>query len=176
MQFLTLYWWEWLAYAFGYSSCLSVAVWLWWMQRKDHSRLGEIQSISSLATIVPEMQPVGKQTVWIASITGLICLVAGYGIHEIEHYRGMQTLADVLVLDRYSDSHYRLQTSWGQAFDATICPDSDVDWEKGERLQILNYEQHHGCKSLRGRNLGYVVYTNQDGSKLKLEEVANVTR
>lgn len=108
----------------------------------------------------------------------VVGLGIGYGAHEIEQYRTTQTLADVLILKKYDDKNYRMQTEWGQAFKATLCPETTADWEAGEKLAVWNYRQMQDCKSMNGRNLGYVAYANQDGTKTKfnIEEISLVTR
>lgn len=97
---------------------------------------------------------------------------------QVWQYGNHQTLSNVLILRRWDDHNYRLQTDHGQAFNVRLCPESEVDWNAGEKLQVLSYEQRSGCKTIVGRNLGFVAYTDDNGNRSKFnienEEVSDV--
>jgi hypothetical protein len=102
---------------------------------------------------------------------GLCCFYVGYFVggtnREATKLENMQTLANVLVLERHNDFAYRMQTEHGQAFEITFCENSYTDFQPYEKLQILTYEQRKGCKNISGRKLGFVAYTDKNGERLK---------
>lgn len=90
---------------------------------------------------------------------------------------GIPPLENITILARRSDSSFQMMTEKGQTFEVTFCADTHVDFREGERLQILRYEQRTGCKSLNGRNLGFIAYTDRDGNRVHYpitKEIADV--
>lgn len=109
-------------------------------------------------------------------ILGLIfCSVLGYAAHDLRDYYTTTTLTDIAVLAKHNDYNFRLQTDFGQAFETTFCQDGPPpDFLPNERIKVLVYKQKRDCKSLNGKSLGYIMYSNPDGSKTKfLQETAS---
>jgi hypothetical protein len=186
---------HWLSLS-GLLFALSGFGWLVWSVINGRMKNGAKdmrKSVTLTTNAVERLAPAGKTTATIAKALGLLLAVAiGFGngyemrgaqaareeaqrLRELEEHR--HTLTDVLILNQNSDGSYRMQTSDGQAFDAHFCKDSVVDFQPGERLRILSYQQQNGCKSISGSNLGFVAYT-MNGKRVKYsittEEIAHV--
>jgi len=91
----------------------------------------------------------------------------GYDYRNTELVTNTQTLSNVLVLARDGDHDFRMQTDKGQVFRTHLCDGSHADWQAGEKLALLNYEQREGCKSIVGKNLGFIAYTDGQGRRRK---------
>lgn len=153
--------WHWLlallGLLFGSLSGLSLATWsglrLW--KANPDLRVNVSAIWSEIWNMARVMAVQGRKA---AAALGLVALgiilgAAGDQLWTFHHY---ETLADVYVLEKIDDQHFRMQTDKGQAFQVTMCDDSKVDWRAGERLKVFNYEQRRGCKSVVGKNLGYI--------------------
>jgi len=117
------------------------------------------------------------QTIKFLLAFGLGC-VGGYLYRDHLLATNTETLANVTIIRKHSALEFTMQTEKGQTFETQFCQDSlpQIDFEAGEKLQVMNYEQRPRCKSLAGKNLGYVAYTDSEGNRTKFDtgEVANV--
>lgn len=98
----------------------------------------------------------------VGAVVGCLSLAAWQSVNT-------HPLVDVLVIKRFDDFHYRMQTDSGQAFNATFCPGTPPDFMPGEKLKYLSYQQEPNCKNLNGHNLGYLAYTDKHGKRIKFE-------
>ena len=90
---------------------------------------------------------------------------------------GIPPLENVTIMAKRSDAAFQMVNEKGQKFEITFCGDTHVDFQEGEKLQVLSYEQRTGCKSLNGRNLGFIAYTDKDGNRIHFpipKEIADV--
>lgn len=106
--------------------------------------------------------------------------VVGYAGRDLQAYYFTRPLTNVLVVAKFDDYSYMLQTEFGQAFVAKFCQDSPSasTLQPGQKMKRLDYEQRIGCKSISSgwRNLGYTMYVNEDGSRRSFpitQEIAN---
>lgn len=104
----------------------------------------------------------------------LLGLGLGYELRSRQLSSDTRVLADVLVLKKFTDSAFMLQTRDGQAFKAEFCPDSKVNFERGWKIKVMTYEQRKGCKSINGHNLGFMFQKDAQGNPITfLEDVAH---
>jgi hypothetical protein len=163
MQFLTLYWWEWLAYLLVFSCFTISGLWLLMTLPKKKPLTGATRLMPSLpaesAAAVPEVQRQGKRTVWIATMTLIAGLGIGYKGRDLQMRINVKSLPETLILDVNSDGSYRMLASDGRRFDTTFCHGKD-DLLQGNKLKEFKFEQRVGCKNIHGDGLGYVAYTD----------------
>lgn len=57
------------------------------------------------------------------------------------------TYTSVLIKDKFSNEHFNIQPARMEPIDTTVCQ-SVVDWQEGETLCSLKYEQLYGCKRI----------------------------
>jgi hypothetical protein len=154
MKFSTLYWWEWLAYLFGFSSIIINALWLSTTFRKRPMPNGEplssptLPNSRSIADLpMPPMRPRGRVTVWIGlPVILLMGLAGGYAIRDHQLITNQQTYTDVAVLRKISDSEFLIWPDRMKQQHIQICAGSTVGWYEGEVLNDWTFEQRKGCK------------------------------
>src|SRR5215472_13427683 len=88
----------------------------------------------------------------------------GYGEAQREFARVRHTYTDVAVLIRHDSRHFTLQPARMAPFEAATC--EAVDWQAGEHMKQLTYQQRYGCKDV-GLGGSYTFYVSSDGSRLK---------
>lgn len=105
--------------------------------------------------------------------------ISGMAAMDVNHFSRVEKLKDVLVVEKHNDSEFTLRYK-GADFQAMICPDSTVDWTNGDKLREFNYEQRKGCKTLHGKDLGFLAYVDKNGKRIKFstekEEVHEAQR
>jgi hypothetical protein len=150
MGFSTLYWWEWVAYLFGFSSFITVGLWLLTTLKKrplttGYPLLKPTLPISS-SEYIPEVQRQGKRTVWISTLCLLVGLAIGYMSRDHQLSSNKFTYTDVSVLKRISDREFVVWPDRMKQQHVQLCPESSVGWYEGETLDDWTFEQQRGCK------------------------------
>lgn len=77
-------------------------------------------------------------------------------------------LLNLLILERHNSKEFTVQTENGQAFQITFC--QEVDLQRGQKLQVLTYEQLFGCKNIQGPDLGFIAYSDKSGQRINFLE------
>jgi hypothetical protein len=90
----------------------------------------------------------GKQTVYIAGMTlSLILGVAiGYASRDHQLISRSHTYWDVAILEKYSDSSFRIQPARMQDGQWDFC--APAPFQKHDELRYITFEQKNGCKRL----------------------------
>lgn len=76
----------------------------------------------------------------------IIGLVVGYGIREHQLISNQQTYTAVKIVTKKADREFVVWPDRMKKQDATICPESSVDWREGQVLSDWTFEQRSGCK------------------------------
>lgn len=135
--------------------------------------------MGSIATAVPTVTPKIAPTVTEAVLStgkraskALLFVLVGWALAYYQFHSDRYTYTDVLVVGRQDGNHFQLQPARMQPWNATVCGKA-VDWQVGEKMKFLQYQQHSGCKDV-GVAGAYIFYTDYQGNRLKyLEEIAN---
>jgi hypothetical protein len=94
-----------------------------------------------------------------------ISIVAGYFIRDAVLLNRKEIYTDVLVVDRFDEHSYRLEIAYGR-FNAKICPEASLDWQRGQKMKEFVFEQRNGCKSVVGSGLGFRFWTDDKGKRM----------
>lgn len=98
-------------------------------------------------TYIPEVQRQGRATIWIGlPILAIIAGTAGYGIRDHQLNVNSHTYWDVSILERYSDSSFRIKPARMQDGQWDFC--SPAPFQKSDELRYITFEQKNGCKRL----------------------------
>lgn len=104
----------------------------------------------------------------------LLMFALGWASHDIRHYGNIRTYQNVEVAKAYGPYHYDLMIGYS-VYPVDICQDGpSPNWQSGETLTVLQYEQKSGCKRLYGPDLRFVELTDARTGKLILKkEISN---
>ena len=94
-----------------------------------------------------------------------IAIIAGYFMRDAVLLSRKDKYTDVLVIDRFDEHSYKLEIAYGR-FNAKICPEARLDWQPGQKMKYLYYEQQTGCKQVVGNGLGFEFWTDAKGNRI----------
>lgn len=136
---------------------------------------GEFQpAIQTIQINIPEVQALGKQTVWIktlAVVLGIgISAAVGYGIRDYQLIKNTRTYLDVKVLEKYSDIKYLLQPARMQPWISNPC--SPIDLTPGSTMKFYTYEQMHipDCHRVKA----FEFYANSKGERVDASAIDEI--
>lgn len=144
---LSVTWWLALAFSLFAAGCVMLTATAPSTKEKSTPSL---PPLFPPATYIPEVQPQGKKTVWIATLTLVLGMLAGIGLgygsrdHELAVNRF--TYTDVVILSKSGDKEFLIWPDKMKQQHITICPSSTVGWYEGETLSDWTFEQRNGCK------------------------------
>lgn len=115
-------------------------------------------------TYTPEMQRLGRQTVWIKSLAILlgigISITIGYGIRDYQLIKNSHTYFDVDVLEKYSSEKYLLRPARMQPWISKTC--EPLDLTPGHTMKFYTYEQMADCHRVKS----FEFYANSKGERV----------
>ena len=105
----------------------------------------------------------------------IVSYVGGYATRDLVLLNNTHTKANYLVIEKHNSQEFTMQTEHGQDFEVTFCPEVKVDFEPGQKLQVLTYEQKVSCKT----NVSFIAYTDKYTGKrisypIPNKEISNV--
>lgn len=100
----------------------------------------------------------------------MLGLILGYVGHDIRYDVNRYTYSEVQVLERYDDTHFKVQPAWMESYNWTTC--KPVNWQKNQKMQFVYYSQMVGCKdvSLHG---AYKFYEENGIRKIYPQEMTD---
>lgn len=156
---------SWLALLFVTSS----SIWIIWSAARQRMRKRLRPGYPQ--EVMPIVQPQGRQTVWISTLTLLIGLGTGYAGHDWLFARNRYLYTDVLIVTRHDAQNFTVQPSRMQPWKAHTC--TPVDWQPLQKMKMLLYQQLQDCKEVGAR--GAFEFYEENGKRLLFpQEVTNV--
>lgn len=97
---------------------------------------------------IPEVQRLGKKTVFIASVSLalIVGLGAGYAVRDHQLATHLQTYTDVAILKKVAEGEFWIWPDRMKQQHIQLCAGSVVGWQEGETLDDWTFEQKAGCK------------------------------
>jgi hypothetical protein len=105
-----------------------------------------------LLIMMPEMQPKGKRTVYIATMMVILTAILlagvglGYGRRDHQLISNERTYWGVTILDSYSPQSFHVQPERMQDYKWDFC--SPAPFQKSQVFKFITYEQRNDCKRL----------------------------
>lgn len=119
----------------------------------------------SLKTISIFMLKRIPKIVVVLLVSHTIAIVSGYLIRDAVLLSRKEQYNDVLIVQRFDEYSYRLEIDQGR-FNIKICPEANLDWQPGQRMRRLWFEQKKGCKSIVGNGLGFDFWQDNNGNRI----------
>lgn len=100
-------------------------------------------------------------------IFALLWFIAGCTFMDYEFNQTIKEKKDVLIVARRSENRFTIFSPTNDNGESELVTCAAADFQPGEKLKFLKYEQQETCSNIRGPGRGFKAYKEKNGQRTK---------